>query len=124
MSTKGSAAQRRSRSCPYAEDVKTGTLYVKMAVVMTPLVAMIDGLPFAFFGKGKTPYLSVEQAIEWHENELRVTKGKGGNQKILDVLRKVQSEFKAGKEVAFLPDAANRCRPPGNTATTAPSDSA
>ncbi len=46
-----------------------GRLFVEAAAIMTPLVAVIDGLPVAFFGKSKKAYLEVDMAIEWCQKE-------------------------------------------------------
>lgn len=50
---------------------RDGVLYVKLAAVMAPLCALVDGLPLTFFGKGKTAYLTVERAIEWCREEMK-----------------------------------------------------
>ena len=50
------------RTC-YAEC--EGKLYVEVKAVMTPIVAVVDGLPVTFFGRGKKPYLAIEDAIGW-----------------------------------------------------------
>ena len=48
---------------------KDGKLFVKADAVMSPLVSLIDGLAITFFGKGKTAYLAVDDAIEWCRKE-------------------------------------------------------
>lgn len=50
---------------------KEGNLYVKVAAIMTPLCAMLDGLSLTFFGKGKTPYLAIDTAIDWVSKEMK-----------------------------------------------------
>lgn len=44
-----------------------GTLYVELRVVMSPLVALVDGLPMTFFGKSKKSpaYMKIDDAIAW-----------------------------------------------------------
>ena len=37
---------------------------------ISPLVVLVDALPLTFFGKGKTPYIRVERALQWFEDEL------------------------------------------------------
>jgi hypothetical protein len=51
-------------------EAKDGSLYIKVRTVMTPLVAMIDGLPVTFFGKGKTAFLRIDDAIGWCRKEM------------------------------------------------------
>ncbi len=48
-----------------------GKLFVKLAAVMTPMVALCDALPLVFFGKEKTAYLNIDDAIEWCRKEMR-----------------------------------------------------
>jgi hypothetical protein len=36
-----------------------------------PLCALVDCLRLAFFGKGKTAYISLETALEWFVNEAK-----------------------------------------------------
>lgn len=55
---------------PFATD-KENKLYVRVDCVMTPLVALIDCLTLVFFGKGKTAYLKVDDAIEWCRAEMK-----------------------------------------------------
>src|SRR4051812_8555391 len=54
-----------------AIDKDNRDIFVKFrASGITPLVATIDCLPMTFFGRGKTPYLRVQTALEWFEKEL------------------------------------------------------
>jgi hypothetical protein len=48
-----------------------GRLFVKLDTLMDPMVAMCDGLSLTFFGRGKTAYLNVDDAIAWCEKELK-----------------------------------------------------
>lgn len=49
-----------------------GTLYVQLRVIMSPLCALVDGLPLTFFSKRKNAkaYMTVAAAIEWCRNEM------------------------------------------------------
>jgi hypothetical protein len=47
-----------------------GVLYIKVKAIMSPMVAMIDGIPMVFLGKGKTPYLPIDLAIDWVIKEI------------------------------------------------------
>jgi arginine deiminase len=60
-------AQKRRRT-PLAKS-DDGSLYVELRAIMTPICALIDGLPLVLFGRGKTAYLAVDVAIEWMEKE-------------------------------------------------------
>jgi hypothetical protein len=58
-----------------------------------PFVQVCDGMPKTFFSDRPTrAYFTVQQVIEWHEKEIRETKGKSGNQKIIDVLKKINDQ--------------------------------
>lgn len=61
---------------PFAVNKEGDTLYVKLKYSgIHPLVAMFDGISLTHFGNEKTAYLKVQQAINWHEKELRESKG-------------------------------------------------
>jgi hypothetical protein len=56
---------------------KDGTPYVKARDSgIALLVVLMDGLPLTFFGKEKTPYLTMQQVIDWHEKEIQYSTGK------------------------------------------------
>ena len=40
----------------------------------------------------KRHYFTVDQVIQWHENELRESHGSSGNQKMIDALRKIKDQ--------------------------------
>ncbi len=76
-----------AKRSPFAENTTTGELFVRLDHTgIHPLVVMCDGLPIAIFKGIKKPYLTVQQAIEWHHKELSETKGQSGNRKIMDAL--------------------------------------
>jgi hypothetical protein len=50
---------------------KDNVLCVKVAAVMSPICALIDGLTLVFFGKGKTAYLRVTDAIACCRDEAK-----------------------------------------------------
>lgn len=55
---------------PYTLFAVHGTQhYIRLWAVMSPAAALIDGVPFVQFGKDTTPYLALEEAIEWAERE-------------------------------------------------------
>ena len=96
------------KQTPYAISKDGGGLFVKVSAVMHPMCALIDGLTLTYFGRGRTAYLTIDQAIEWCENEAKVNepwaigpidakarKPVSGNQ-ILAALR-------AGKSLVDLP---------------------
>ncbi len=62
-----------------------------------PLCIFSDGVPVVTFGKDKTMYLRVTDAINWHEKELQESRGGSGNPKALEKLREVLGNFQAGK---------------------------
>ncbi len=77
---------------------KEGTLYVRADAVMTPLVAIMDGIAVAFFGKGKKSpmYLAVDDAIVWCEKEKKyhsLEKYEG----IIKSLKRIKSEAVVGE---------------------------
>lgn len=50
------------------------TLYISVkSCGINYLCLLIDGIPLSRFGKGKKMYLTVEQAIQWYETELKMT---------------------------------------------------
>ena len=90
---------RRSKS-PFA--VHDGTLYIELKESgIHPLVGLTDALPLTSFGRSRV-YVTVDQAIAWHEKELRATNGRGGWRDVLRnslrVLQQVLAQFKEGKQ--------------------------
>ena len=73
----------------YAVD-SDDNLFVMAAAIMSPLCALIDGLPITYFEKSKHMYLSIDVAIEWCRKECEVNpqyaKKAGKNTKGTDVL--------------------------------------
>lgn len=79
---------------PFAVDKDGKNLYVQVKFCgIHHLVVMTDGMPITFFGNEKTPYLLVQQAIDWHEKELKVTQGKSGNAQVLSKLKEILDAF-------------------------------
>jgi hypothetical protein len=68
-----------------------GRLYVKLAAVMSPMIALIDALPLTFFGKGKTPYLAIDDAIEWCRKEA-VYHSPDKYKLMIDVMKKAKAQ--------------------------------
>lgn len=48
----------------------SGDFYVMAAAVMSPLCILTDGLPVAFFGRGRKAYIKVDTALEWCKKEM------------------------------------------------------
>ena len=73
-------------------------LYVKLKYSgIHFLVASCDGLPLIRFGNEKTLYIKVSDAINWHEKELKETRGQSGSEETLSSLRKAMTFFEEGK---------------------------
>ncbi len=86
------------KSTPFVTDKDDKTLFIKLKYSgIHPLVVAYDGISLIFFGKGKTAYLTVEDAANWHEKELRDTRGRSGNQEVLALLRKALADFQEGR---------------------------
>jgi hypothetical protein len=60
----------RKKKALFATD-NNGKLYVQVSAVMHPLIPFTDGLEITVFGKEKTMYLDIDQAIEWCKREAR-----------------------------------------------------
>ena len=85
-----------SKKTPFA--VHGTTLFVKLRYVgISHLIILLDGISLTYFGKGKTAYLKVSQAISWHEKELFESNGKSGSSKILEALKMAESIFNEGR---------------------------
>ena len=67
---------------------------------------MWDGMPLTLFGK--TPYMTVQEVIDWHEKELRETHGRSGDEEILKLAREALRKFRAGE---MTDDKGNSVRP-------------
>ena len=52
-------------------EAKDGSLYVAINAIMSPLCALIDGLPVTFFGREKRGYLAIDTAIDWCREEMK-----------------------------------------------------
>lgn len=65
----------KSKRSPYV--LNGDKIYVEAKYSgISPLVIMMCSLPISTFGKGKTPYISLDEAIQWHEREIKETNGK------------------------------------------------
>jgi len=65
----------KSKHSPYVQH--EGKIYVEAKYSgISTIVIMIDGFAISTFGKGKTPYLLLDDAIRWHEKEIKETNGK------------------------------------------------
>ena len=58
-----------AKKSPLASDAD-GNVYVAVDHVMSPMVALIDGLPLTYFGRERRPYLKADVAIEWCRKEM------------------------------------------------------
>ena len=59
------------------------------------LIVITDSLPFHTFKRRKGVYLRVEDAIAWHEKEIKITDGKGGSRKALEMLKSALVEYQS-----------------------------
>jgi hypothetical protein len=85
-----------STKTPYVTDKDGKDLYVKMRYSgIQTMVVLIDGIAMFFPRKGKTAYLKVIDVIKWHDDELRITNGQGGNRIVLKNLRDALDKFKS-----------------------------
>lgn len=82
---------------PYAEC--EGKLYIKAIYAGMHIISlMIDGIPITFLGESKSPYLHIDEAIQWHEKEIKATNGKW-KRKFLDTLLEAKRNFLPNTEV-------------------------
>jgi hypothetical protein len=63
--------RKKKQKTPFAISEETGKLFVRIDAVMTPLVALCDGLTHVFFGRSKVAYMEVDTAIEWCRKEMQ-----------------------------------------------------
>lgn len=76
---------------PFAEC--EGQLFIELKYAgMHPLCAYMDGLRLYSLGKRKRTYLEINTAIEWHENEIKMTGGQWKDD-FLKVLREAKTKF-------------------------------
>ena len=87
----------KRKKTPFA--IHTGHMYVKaFECGINPLVVAIDCLPLKCYGEDPdVAYLSIEDAIAWHEKELAETQGKGGSQKFINALKAAKEKFEKGE---------------------------
>jgi hypothetical protein len=82
---------------PFVLDRGRSRLFVEVARSgIDRLTLDIDRIPLHFFGADQTAYLAAEDAIAWHEKELRESGGKSGGVSSLGVLREALKQFRAG----------------------------
>lgn len=74
-----------------------GRLYVLTEAVMSPLVAIIDGLPISFFGKGRKSYLPFSVAIDWCRKEREFSRADKYDA-MIKVLESIQSRSGQGEQ--------------------------
>jgi len=85
---------------PYAIDKDGNDLYVKLKYSgIDHLIVMFDGISITFFGKQKTSYLKVIDAISWHEKELRDSYDQSGSELVLVALRSALKNFEGGEVI-------------------------
>lgn len=79
----------------FASHCKDGveTLYVRLDAVMTPLVALVDGLPLRFFPPEKHAYLTIDEAIDWTTREIPLSSTPGDFRKRLEALKIAKQKF-------------------------------
>src|ERR1700735_4815788 len=53
----------------FATDKDETVLYVQIKAIMSPIIALMGEIPITVFGKGKTMYAKVDDAIEWCNKE-------------------------------------------------------
>jgi hypothetical protein len=83
----------KKKKSPFAES--EGKLFVKAASAgMHFLCLMIDGIRISYFGKAKTPYLHIDDAIRWHEKEIEASEGQWPR-KTLDALIAANQAFQS-----------------------------
>ncbi len=88
----------KKKHTPFASDEDGKDLYVKAKYSgIHFLVILADGVSLTFFGKEKTPFLKVKDAIEWHVKELRQSRGQSGDQKVIDALQGALDKFEKGQ---------------------------
>jgi hypothetical protein len=63
------ASKKKALPAVFAVHEATGKLFVKADACMGRLVAQVDGLRLVFFGRGRTPYLEVDSALDWYRQE-------------------------------------------------------
>ena len=75
-----------------------GVLYIKAKYAGMHLLCLLtDGIPLTCFdGNDKNPYLTIDQAIDWHKHEVEVTNGQWKRDS-LEALEKIKQKFKDGK---------------------------
>ena len=74
-----------------------GKLYIEAKYAgMHFLCLLVDGISLTFFGKSDRAYLTIDQAIEWHQKEIKATFGKW-DRKVLDALVGIKAKFDAGE---------------------------
>ena len=74
-----------------------------------PLIPFVDGMAITTFPKDKKPYILLDDAIAWHENELERSHGESGNKKVMELLKKARGRFTADAQgESLLPQGENR----------------
>ncbi len=71
--------------------LEDGRLFVELAAVMHPLIAVSDGLSVTFMGRNKTPYISIDDAIDWCKKEMN-SHNKEHYENIIEVMNRAVKE--------------------------------
>lgn len=80
---------QKAKKSPFLE--YDGELYVKVKYAgMHYLSLIVDCVPISLFGK--TPYLKIDDAIQWHEKEIEATGG-AWKRCFLDTHLKAKQDF-------------------------------
>lgn len=78
-----------------AQDLE-GNFFINFRISGIPKIfALSDHLPISFFKKEKTPYVRIDAAIKWHEEN------KSG-ELILDDLRRLKTRLETNDRVEYL----------------------
>ncbi len=85
----------KARRTPYTQC--EGKLYVRAKYAgMHILSLLVDGTPIVLLGRSKTMHLHIDDAIQWHENEIAATLG-AWDRKTLDALLEARRKFQASQ---------------------------
>ena len=72
-------------------DTDDGRLFVRAEAVMTPLVALVDGVRLVSFGREKSTYIEVDEAIAWCRKE-SAFHSKEKYEKMIEIMEKAKSQ--------------------------------
>ena len=87
----------KTKRSPYV--LNEGKIYVECKYSgISFLVIMIDCLTVYTFGKGKTTFILLDDAIRWHEKEIKTSNG-GHPDTGLKILTKAKNDLEAAAKV-------------------------